>query len=302
MGYSYDFDDGPVMCFNGPKSFQLGWYNDHHITLSADNNFSWTGKLYGVAGYKKAADSDAVIIKLDDQYAEYYVSYNRQEGINSGTMEGKNKVLVHKQSSYDAAPSILLEMISESSSFTTDTGIVINFVSASNSYAIIEIGTDINPVTPSPTSLTLSPTSSPQLNCVDQNGKFVYKVVKENGIEKARLKNCKWLLGKNAEKRSNICSKKTVYFEKNGNILPPAQVRCASTCGDTCHPCFENANTYYSHDDGDYRTCSYLKRNPAKIDKICSRTASYEGYPIPSVACPITCKMDQCAQSSQELF
>ncbi len=26
QGYSYENDEGPVMCFNGPKTYQLGWY------------------------------------------------------------------------------------------------------------------------------------------------------------------------------------------------------------------------------------------------------------------------------------
>ncbi|KAI2503877.1 Gametolysin peptidase M11 [Fragilaria crotonensis] len=33
MGYSYGNDDGPIMCFNGPKTWQLGWFSEYHVDL-----------------------------------------------------------------------------------------------------------------------------------------------------------------------------------------------------------------------------------------------------------------------------
>ena len=279
MGYSYDSDDGPVMCFNGAKNWQLGWYREHHVALNAANNFNWSGNLYGISGYKEASVTDAVIIKLNDKNTEYYISYNRKDGINRGTMDSRDQVLVHEQYKTIPPRSMLVESISESSSFTTESGITIKFISAFDTYARVQIGNNLDP----------------NSSCTDKSGKFLLKVIKQNGVEKAKLQSCDWLLKKNDEKRSKICKKKTHYYQKdNGKIFAPAQVWCASACGDTCDPCYENENSYYSHGDGDYRTCGFLKRKPAKVDSICSLTESYDGYPIPSVACPITCQVEQC--------
>lgn len=50
MGYSYASDDGPIMCFNPGKSWNLGWYTDRHATADPLSQ-TWTGTLVGVADY-----------------------------------------------------------------------------------------------------------------------------------------------------------------------------------------------------------------------------------------------------------
>jgi hypothetical protein len=49
QGYSYGSDEGPVMCFNGPNMYQLGWYSAYYVNLPVVNNFDWTGDLVGIA-------------------------------------------------------------------------------------------------------------------------------------------------------------------------------------------------------------------------------------------------------------
>ncbi|GFH49885.1 hypothetical protein CTEN210_06361 [Chaetoceros tenuissimus] len=95
MGASYSNDDGPRQCFNAPKNWQLGWYDDKQISISFDG---WEGNLIGLSDYENpnVAAEDIVIAKVDLNES-YYVSFNRKTGINSGTVEGGNQVLVHKR-------------------------------------------------------------------------------------------------------------------------------------------------------------------------------------------------------------
>ncbi|GFH55217.1 hypothetical protein CTEN210_11693 [Chaetoceros tenuissimus] len=95
MGFSYSNDDGPMQCFNAPKNWQLGWYDDKQIAVSYDG---WGGNLIGLADYgnSNVALEDMVIAKVDLDES-YYVSFNRKTDINGGTQEGVDQVMVHKR-------------------------------------------------------------------------------------------------------------------------------------------------------------------------------------------------------------
>lgn len=54
MGYSYSTDEGPIMCFNPAKSWQLGWYDGRYATVDPLSQ-TWSGKLIGVTDYQSAA-------------------------------------------------------------------------------------------------------------------------------------------------------------------------------------------------------------------------------------------------------
>jgi hypothetical protein len=96
MGYSYSNDDGPIMCFNAPKSWQLGWFQDkHHVFNQADG--SWSGRLIGQVDWANAnaQPNDTVILKLNvASDTDHYVMFNRKAGHNSGTVEGGNQVMI----------------------------------------------------------------------------------------------------------------------------------------------------------------------------------------------------------------
>lgn len=102
MGNSYREDDGPAMCFNGAKSYQSGWYADatKTITPTDNGNTCFFGPLYGVADYEAGNSAKTVVVKINDDrgYKEhdYFVAFNRKTGINAGTKEGGNKVLITK--------------------------------------------------------------------------------------------------------------------------------------------------------------------------------------------------------------
>ena len=101
MDYSVADQDGPFKCFNGAKSWQLGWYFDGHesiMSMPVNGKREYEGRLIGAAEYKKLElSSDRVIVQINGHQSDYYVSFNAQKGINSGTDEGGDEVLVHSR-------------------------------------------------------------------------------------------------------------------------------------------------------------------------------------------------------------
>ena len=97
MGVSYIQDDGPIMCFNGAKSWQTGWYASKSTVVNPSTGGCFEGNLFGIADFGNAASS-TVLLKINDlSSTDYYVAFNRQTGINSGTMEAGNQVTVTRQ-------------------------------------------------------------------------------------------------------------------------------------------------------------------------------------------------------------
>ena len=90
------------MCFNAPKTYQLEWFPDYHVDIELTTPISpwtWSGNLVGQAERDSANSSeDKMIVRIFGFGGnDYYVSYNRKTGINSGTREGGNQVLVHSR-------------------------------------------------------------------------------------------------------------------------------------------------------------------------------------------------------------
>merc|ERR1711865_1238047 len=112
MAYSYDISDGPKMCFNAPKSFQFGWYVNQQLsydpllpsnidtpkklTLNGVNEYktngaATNGKLINV---RLVQDGDTYNTTLRTYGRDYYIGFNDAYGINTGTIEGRNQVLL----------------------------------------------------------------------------------------------------------------------------------------------------------------------------------------------------------------
>ena len=88
------------MCFDGAKSWQIGWYNDRKITLnpkteSASNpNWSTTVTMVGVADYMNIV-TIPVVLKLETGTTnDYFVAFNRAVGINADNVEADDEVTV----------------------------------------------------------------------------------------------------------------------------------------------------------------------------------------------------------------
>mmetsp|Transcript_17975 Transcript_17975/g.41438 ORF Transcript_17975/g.41438 Transcript_17975/m.41438 type:complete len:797 (-) Transcript_17975:121-2511(-) len=89
MGYSYRSDDGPLICFNSAKSYQLRWFEDKVASIDPQNlpGGSQSFDLVGVADYGTADGLVSLRLEYEGhQYSgrEWYVGYNRKDGINSG--------------------------------------------------------------------------------------------------------------------------------------------------------------------------------------------------------------------------
>jgi len=102
MGYSYSNDDGPNMCFNAAKSYQLGWYPNQMESVNALElpNGEQTYTLNGIVDYGNSDGYVTMRIEDDGQNyrgKDYYIGYNRATGFNSGTILGRNKVQIFEK-------------------------------------------------------------------------------------------------------------------------------------------------------------------------------------------------------------
>lgn len=103
MGFSYDKLGGPSMCYNPANSYFLGWYKKQTDSFDAETSGAG-GKLFtinGVADYRpKTAgtgdDRRLVVLRLTQKNRswDYYVGYNRAKGINKGTEEDRDEILI----------------------------------------------------------------------------------------------------------------------------------------------------------------------------------------------------------------
>lgn len=84
------------MCFNAAKNWQLGWHSDRHRTVTP-LAASWNVQMVGIADYNDSTGRSVAVKIEGDSFKDYYISFNRRTGINSGSKEGSNQVLVHSR-------------------------------------------------------------------------------------------------------------------------------------------------------------------------------------------------------------
>ena len=121
MGYSYGYDDAPIMCFNGAKSWQTGWYTSKSKVISPGELF--IAKLYGIVDFNNTASSFVLFKINDSSETDFYVAYNRASGINSGTQEAPNKVTITRAAG-EGTSYAESELVAKLSASGTWTGIV----------------------------------------------------------------------------------------------------------------------------------------------------------------------------------
>jgi hypothetical protein len=118
QGYSFPWMERPVQCFNPAKNWQLGWYSTQSIEidpLSEDGGF--VGTLVGVDDFDDTPSSRYVVLKIENGYTDLFVGYNRRKGINRGTQQGINKVLIVEQGE-GYGPSLKLAQLSVGGVYT----------------------------------------------------------------------------------------------------------------------------------------------------------------------------------------
>jgi hypothetical protein len=175
------------VCFNGAKSWQLGWFEEQHRhTFKADNN-KWEGKLIGQVDYPKSDGTEfKVILKLETTLInadkDYYVMFHRVPGDVATHYDNANNVSVvetgknNTWSSLRTGGSDLLEVLSSSQSFLLsdfngpgkNLSLTVKSINTANDPAFAEIvvemlgqdtavPTSAPPTTPSP--ITTPPTA-----------------------------------------------------------------------------------------------------------------------------------------------
>ena len=97
MGYTDKVD--PVMCYNAVNNYQLGWYSAHSFAPIADGETGGTFLITGVHRYDPDDGGRFVSVRLvqESMPQDYYIGYNKAEGINSDTQEDQNKVIIYKK-------------------------------------------------------------------------------------------------------------------------------------------------------------------------------------------------------------
>eukprot|EP00536_Pseudo-nitzschia_multiseries_P008026 jgi/Psemu1/287523/fgenesh1_pg.196_\ len=101
MGFSWKLDDGPKMCYNPAKSYQLGWYDDKVLTINPLSLIYRQFTMNGISDYTLYPDTKdtLVVLRLTQTYTatDYYIGYNRKSGVNSGTAEDADMITISRK-------------------------------------------------------------------------------------------------------------------------------------------------------------------------------------------------------------
>ena len=100
MGYGNALDNGRK-CFNAVKSWQLGWYDEGHKEIDPLKE-TFKGDIVGIANFNERGDKN-VLLKITghDDGNDYYVAFNRRDGMNKDSTVGADKIVVTANSSTD---------------------------------------------------------------------------------------------------------------------------------------------------------------------------------------------------------
>jgi len=107
MGFSFRFDDTPLMCFNPAKNWQLGWYSDKHVDVNPDELFNDSPTNYtlnGVVDYEDGVGD--VVLKIGN----FYLGYNKAADFNFGTEEARNRIVVNEKISSRSKLAAILDI------------------------------------------------------------------------------------------------------------------------------------------------------------------------------------------------
>ncbi len=107
----------PIQCFNPAKNWQLGWYSSQAVEIDLLSQGDFVGTLVGVDDFEDTPSSRYVVLKIENGDTDLYVGYNRRKGINRGTQQAIDKVLIVEQGD-DYSPSMKLGQLSVGGIFT----------------------------------------------------------------------------------------------------------------------------------------------------------------------------------------
>jgi len=93
MGYGSRDVGAPVSCFNAQKHWSLGWFEDRMISLGLDD-LPWGGYVAFFGDYNLTSPYDNVLVNVGRTSPRLFMQYNRASGINSGTRERTDQVVI----------------------------------------------------------------------------------------------------------------------------------------------------------------------------------------------------------------
>ena len=90
-----------LVCFNAAKSWQTGWFNEKRVNMNiggseATDNCLETD-ITGQADYVAVDTTQTILVKMNRASSlgrDLFLMYNKKTGVNSGTAEGGNTVMV----------------------------------------------------------------------------------------------------------------------------------------------------------------------------------------------------------------
>jgi len=189
-------DDGPIMCFNGAKSWMFGWYADRQMTI--DPMIPWRGNLVGIDDYLKGQttqDEHYVVANIDN----LYLMYNRQEGVNEGVTGNGDMVTVVEQATRYSQSWNLAALTEDTAEFRRDWGgkdLVIQVcerVYGTPDYAQVLVYRDDGPTPPSCNLPMPSPTPPPSSTTIESLKSCRYfRSRKTCTANKGGQNRCKW--------------------------------------------------------------------------------------------------------------
>lgn len=81
MGGGAASETFPRKCFNGHKSWQLGWYQTRHLTVDPEKSFGAI-KVGSFVDFPKAREDEPVLVNIADQF---FLMFNRAKDFNEDT-------------------------------------------------------------------------------------------------------------------------------------------------------------------------------------------------------------------------
>jgi len=264
MGGMYNSDiHWGKMCFNAAKTWQAGWYSDHHSTVTPTNE-SYIGNIVDVnsvaLGGINANDDVVVKVQSADELSLYFMLH-RLEGITSDMKEEyidtyadkiniqrwgysgiSSKAIGHlaigeeyiQEDWSNTGKALHIKVCSIAKSSTDGGAKVLVYLDGANT---ITCDGPIRTVAP-----TMNPTSSQgPRQCQDSTLK-----IKVNSVKRT----CGWV-GKKPEQTQLRCQK------------PGVASHCQKTCG-ACMLCRDSGKRFELKETLDYQSCSWVERTSKK--------------------------------------
>mmetsp|Transcript_9397 Transcript_9397/g.20832 ORF Transcript_9397/g.20832 Transcript_9397/m.20832 type:complete len:520 (+) Transcript_9397:246-1805(+) len=254
MGLTYRRDTN--ICFNAPKSWALGWYDDRHRTIGK-GQVEWTGAVVGLSDYG-ISNGYAVLLKIMSNTADFYVNYNRAIGINKDTKLGLNKVMVFStEPGVTSSKSILIRQLEAGQCFSRN-----QRFSSSGIFRRLTISV-----------LTINTSASPSFATVHLSKKICkddesFKFIDRNG---ARKRGC-------AELDTNLCNS----WDQNGKLM---KNYCSVKC-DFCRDerCVDDKSFFLNMEGGKMTyscktlplsNCKTMDNKNRLVKEFCRRRCSF---------------------------